>query len=207
MSNCFDPEDPQLLKFNAARLAKRDIDQLLGICEFSLLDGHIDQAEAESIYSWLQMHTAGLDLWPANVLYDRLRTMLADGVLDEDEQHELLTLISSIVRPRTQSGEIIPISLPVDHPEPKVVIPGKQFCFTGVFDFGTRADCHAAVEKLGGEAIKGITKHLDYLVIGSIGSESWRHTSFGSKIEKAVGYRDSGVGLAIITEKHWVQSL
>lgn len=34
-----DPEDPVLLRVHAKRLISRDIDQLLGICEFALQDG------------------------------------------------------------------------------------------------------------------------------------------------------------------------
>ena len=94
-----DPGDPRLLHIHAERLIRRDIDQLLGVCEFALQDGHIDQGEAEAILTWLNNHMASLDTWPASVLYDRLRTMLADGVLDDDEQGDLLGLVMSIAKP------------------------------------------------------------------------------------------------------------
>ena len=84
---------------------------------------------------------------------------------------------------------------------------GNSFCFTGTFLYGTRTACHKATESAGGIAAKGITKKLDYLVIGTNTTESWANTSFGRKIEKAVDYRDSGVPLAIISEACWINHL
>lgn len=198
-----DPEDPIVQRLHAKRLISRDIDQMLGICEFALQDGCIDTHEASAILDWLNNHRSCLDTWPANVLYDRLRYMLADHTLDDEEQRELLSLVMSITRPREEGGELTPSSLPLDTPQPALHFEQKSFCFTGVFDFGSRADCHSAVEARGGIAAKGITKKLHYLVIGNIGSEVWKHTSFGNKIAKAVEYRDQGVPLSIIGESHW----
>lgn len=201
-----DPEDPRVLRIHTDRLIKRDIDQLLGICEFALQDGHIDQTEAESIFAWLKSHRISLDTWPSNILYDRLSRMLADGVLDDDEQGDLLGLIMSIVRPRNE-GLIVPAALPLTSPAPALSFEARSFCFTGVFTFGSRAECQTAVTDRGGIAAKGITKKLNYLVIGSIGSEAWRHSSFGTKIAKAVEYREAGAPLCIVSEDHWTAHL
>lgn len=202
-----DPEDPKLLRVHADRLIKRDIDQLLGICEFALLDGHIDRSEAESILTWLQNHRACLDTWPANVLFDRLRSTLSGGHLDDNEQRELLAMVMSIAKPRTTDGAISPSTLPIDAPAPDIVFENRSFCFTGVFDFGNRVECQEAIIELGGLAAARITKKLHYLVIGNIGSEVWRHTSFGQKIAKAVNYREAGIPLVIVTEDHWAAQL
>ena len=59
----------------------------------------------------------------------------------------------------------------------------------------------------GGEPAKGVTKKLNYLVIGSVGSDFWRHSSFGTKIVKAAQYCEDGVGIAIVSEAHWVARL
>lgn len=207
MDQITDPEDTRLLRIHEKRLIARDIDQLLGICELALLDGHVDQSEAESILAWLNRHRTCTDTWPACVLYDRLHAMLADGNLDDDEQRDLLSLIMSIASPRDNAGDVVPAQLPINDPAPAVIFADRNFCFTGVFDFGGRADCQAAVERLGGMPAKGVTKKLHYLVIGSVGSEVWKHTSFGTKITKAMAYREAGVPLAIISEEHWVAHL
>lgn len=207
MSYTYDPEDKALLKINARRLITRDIDQLLGICEFALQDGTIDQTEAFGILDWLKSHRLSLDSWPANVLYERLSQMLGDGVLDDDEQKDLLEIVMAIARPRTSAGIIVPAGLPINDPPPAIIFEEHSFCFTGVFDFGKRDDCQRAVIERGGEAAKAITRKLHYLVIGNIGSEVWKHSSFGLKIAKAVEYRDVGAPVAIVSEQHWTASL
>jgi hypothetical protein len=59
----------------------------------------------------------------------------------------------------------------------------------------------------GGLPAPSITKKLNYLVIGSVGSRDWAHSTHGRKIEKAVSYRNGGAPLAIIGEEHWADSL
>lgn len=186
---------------------KRDIDRLHGICEFALSDGCIEPDEAKWIFEWLTAHAEILDTWPANILYDRLTAMLADGVLDQDEQRDLLDIVMQIARPTQEDGTRAASTLPLNAPPPPIEFSGRSFCFTGVFDFGSRAQCQAAVERLGGIVADGITKKLHYLVIGNVGSEMWRHSTFGSKIAKAVEYRDAGISLQIISETHWVASI
>jgi hypothetical protein len=136
-----------------------------------------------------------------------LRLILTDGALDREEQGELLVLISKIARPPSSDGTFIPSSLPLDDPFPGILFQDRSFCFTGVFDYGSRAECHAATTERGGIPLKGVTKKLHYLVIGNIGSEVWKQTSFGLKISKAVDYRDSGMPLAIVSESHWIEHI
>lgn len=197
-----DPENKILKSFHRDRMIGRDIDQLLGICEFALQDGCIDQNEAQSIFDWLKTRHLSLDKWPVSVLYDRLASMLSDGKLDDDEQLELLDLVTQMVRPPSETG-FKTSPLPLCDPLPSVQFENRRFCFTGVFDFGRRPDCENAVAIRGGIPSSSVTKKLDYLVIGNVGSEVWRHSSFGTKIAKAVELRDSGVSIAIISESHW----
>jgi NAD-dependent DNA ligase len=188
------------------RIVERDIDELTGLCKGALLDGTINQAEAEGILNWLNIHAGCLDAWPANVLHARLRNMLADGVLDADEEGELLGLLLRFATPEQSDGK--PKSaIPIDEPPPAITIAGHSFCFTGVFDFGSRTQCYAAVNQRGGIAVNGITKKLHYLVIGNVGSEFWKHSTFGNKIAKAVEYRDDGAPLIIVSESHWASHL
>ena len=47
----------------------------------------------------------------------------------------------------------------------------------------------------------------DYLVIGSYATDSWAHSSWGRKIEKAVEMTNKGHPVKIISEEHWSKSL
>jgi NAD-dependent DNA ligase len=195
-----------LQQIHDERLIQRELDELTGLCKGALLDGCISQIEADGIYNWLNANVHCLDTWPANILYERLHAMLGDGALDADEQGELLGLLLNIAQPPRENGTT-PSALPIDTPPPPIAVEGHSFCFTGVFDFGSRAQCHEAVKSRGGIAVDSITKKLHYLVIGAVGSEFWKHSNFGTKIAKAVDYRDHGSPLIIVAEAHWMEHL
>lgn len=198
--------DSDLRNIHDDRLRDRDIDELTGLCKGAILDGSINQAEAEGIMAWLNAHAHCLKAYPANILHERLRLMLDDGVLDSEEEGDLLGLLLRFATPETMAGT--PHSaLPIDEPPPPVTISGHSFCFTGTFDYGPRAACQAAVNSRGGLAVDAITKKLHYLVIGNIGSEFWKHSTFGNKIAKAVEYRERGAPLIIVAEQHWQDHL
>ena len=84
---------------------------------------------------------------------------------------------------------------------------GRIFVFTGQMAFGPRQDCQRHVELFGGLCEASVTRRTNYLVIGTFASRDWAHTSFGRKIEKAVGLRDRGQPLAIVAEHHWAAQL
>jgi hypothetical protein len=56
---------------------------------------------------------------------------------------------------------------------------------------------------LNGGQIGAISRGLDYLVIGEIGSRDWIHSTHGRKIEKAIDYSGRGCHIAIVAEQHW----
>jgi len=55
--------------------------------------------------------------------------------------------------------------------------------------------------------IPGVVRDLDYLVIGVVGSRDWMHSTHGTKIQKAVEYRDRGIAVQIVDEQNLVRSL
>lgn len=194
-------------RVSAARLSDRAVTETLGICRGLLADGHVDFGEAQLLADWLDRNPACSRSWPFNVLFVRLREMLADGVLDLDEQQELLDALLNITGGGFPGpGEVAPAStrLPLDDPPPLVQWPGRGFAFTGQMACGTRAQCAEAVVALGGNVLPGVSAKLDYLVIGSIGSEAWIQSTHGRKIEKAMALREQGNRLAIIGEEHWI---
>ena len=67
-------------------------------------------------------------------------------------------------------------------------IPNRTFAFTGRFAYGTRGACEEAVRRIGGWVEPNVTKHADYLIIGTFASRDWLQTGYGRKILKAVEY-------------------
>lgn len=199
--------------YHEARIDRRSADALVGLAAGITADGHINQMEAEFLQNWIATNLVHLDDPVINLLYRRLSDMLADGVLDAEESRELLGMLRSFAglsaaKPKASDNSFVrPNGLPLDHPAPELVWAGRLFLFTGVMAYGPRKDCEALVLERGGEIAPGVSKKIHYLVVGEIGNEQWLHSTYGTKIKKAVELREGGAPLAIISEQHWQKAL
>jgi len=89
-----------------------------------------------------------------------------------------------------------------DDPEDPAALTfsGKNFGFTGTFEYGPRVACIRRVERLGGH----FTKHRpDFLVVGSTITRAWASTNYGRKIEAAIKAREQGYPIQLISEAAW----
>jgi NAD-dependent DNA ligase len=192
-------------KYNRKNIQDRQTDTLIGLSKGLLADGSINQKEAEYLHNWLvQNRHASANPMVQN-LFEKIDLMLEDGVLDDEESHELFALLGSLTGEPVATGEVPKTtSLPIDLPPPSINFNDSTFMFTGTFVFGNRKQCQEATDSLGGLNAKSLNKNVNYLVLGTYVTDSWAHESFGRKIEKAIKYREEGVPLAIITEEHWL---
>lgn len=193
-------------RFNRKGIDDRQIDTLIGLSKGLVADGRVDQAEAEILLTWLiQSRQCTENPVIANLL-EKVESFLEDGVLDEEEAQDLLSALQRISGDESEIGELAkPTNLPLDEPLPDLVFERKRFLFTGTFAYGTRKQCKEALESLGGVNAPGVSKSLNYLVLGSYVTDSWIHENFGRKIEKAMAYRDQGVPIVIVPEYHWIE--
>lgn len=196
---------PIALRFNAARNTERNMDELLGIARGIIADKKVNKAEAEFLIRWIKRNVDYLDEWPTSMLYTRVAEMLQDGLLDKEEQKELLDLLRSYTGNEliVDTHERASSTLPLDRPTPKIVIPQKLFCLTGKFTSGSRQECIDAIVAAGGLFKPYVTKGTDYVVLGALCSRDWAHTSYGRKIEKAMDYKEKGHPIAIVSEYDW----
>jgi NAD-dependent DNA ligase len=139
----------------------------------------------------------------------RLVAALADGKVDSEEEREILDLLLAAVGGKTapQVGEASEQHLASALQLALQSCAGQSFCFTGKFNSGTRDWCQESVESRGGVLAGTVTKKLSYLVIGGLGSRDWLHSTHGTKILKAIEYRDRGTPLAMVSEQHWFEQL
>ena len=194
--------------FNTKPMADRQIDQLIGLAQGILADGIVNQAEAETLQSWLRANQATDNPYVSRLL-DQVEDVLKDGILDEDEGRALHdALMSWTGGGGTDGEEATTASLPLD-PDPRIVrIAGNIFVFTGTCVFGTRTMMHDATIRAGGTVERNITKQTNFVVLGTYVTPAWAHQSFGRKIEKAMEYRDrKGTGLQIVHEEDWMHAL
>lgn len=194
---------------SAAQRQDRSTDELLGICRGLLADGAVNVLEANYLTDWLHRHAEFADVFPFRALLERLHDALADGVLDTDEERDLLDALSRTVGGEAEGGNgsrSLSTALPVNDGV-EIRFSGALFVVTGTFAYGPRRTVVEAIETRGGHVKPDVTKEIDFLVMGEVGSRDWKHSSFGRKIEKAVSYRDQGAAIAIVSEAQWRDAL
>ncbi len=195
-------------RWNAARRADRTIHEMLGLVKGIIADGIVSVEETIILNNWIAANPEASQMWPGDVLTDRLRSIFEDGVVTDEERNDLLHFLEQVTGERSfiEDGNAA-TRLPLDEPPPQLCFQSQVFVFTGRFLFGTRARCEQAVCQRGGVCEGIITQRTNALVIGNLGSRDWIHTSFGRKIQKAVEYKRKGIGLSIVGEEHWTRQL
>lgn len=194
---------------NAHRNLLKSVESLLGICRGLLADNVLSPEEITFLDTWLRDNAEVASYWPGNVIARRVREVLADGVVTAEEADDLKGSLEQIIGGGLQqdgAASGLATRLPVDRVT-AVEFPGRTFCLTGKFLYGSRKTCQTAVEQHGGVAIPRVTKELDYLVIGTLASRDWISTSYGRKIEAAVKNKQDGSPVRILAEEDWVQFL
>lgn len=191
------------------RVNTRAIQTLLGICTGIVADETINDKEISFIQTWLEEHQGICDQWPASAIYYKIKDILADGVITNDERASLMARLQQLTGnffADTGAAAVEGPALPIDD-DPSIFFRNTSFCFTGEFMYGTRASCERAILKLGSTPADTVTKKIDYLVIGSMVSPDWCNETYGRKIELAMKYKNDGVPITIISERQWSDAL
>jgi NAD-dependent DNA ligase len=198
-----DPDgQPLYLAWNFQRRIDAGIDELIGLIRGILADGEVSEADTIALAAWTLKHGEIATDWPVNVLVARLNRIFADGIVDDTEREDLKSLLVEILGENDNPLVTASTTLPLSRPAPDVIFDQNVFLFTGKFAFGPRRICEDEVLVRGGKVGSNVTLQTSYLVIGSVGSRDWIHSSWGRKIEKAVSYREL-CPIAIISERHW----
>jgi len=186
----------------------RGLGALLGIATGVLADRQLADAEIRFLHDWLANNSAIATSWPGDVIYSRIKTVLSDGHISEDERSHLIDSLQQLVggtlselAASTHVTQLLP------YETPPISFTGASFCLTGDFVFAPRGACEAEISRYGGIIKSSVSKKLHYLVIGGLGSAEWKHGSFGTKIEKAIELKLDGAPIAIVHEDHWASCL
>jgi len=202
-----DGQPVRLFKANFENNVSKAIDQLSGICAGILADGEVNAEEAKFFGEWVRKYAPYEPVWPFTDILARVERIFADGNCDEEERAELKAVMEGLCGygHDATAKEPYSTSLPLNTPLPDpIIFPQKIFAITGKFAFGTRRKVTEAIKSRGGVAFDSApTRDSHYLVIGVFASRDWAHTNYGRKIERAVELRESGSGIAIVSEEHW----
>jgi hypothetical protein len=187
---------------------KRSLGALVGIAQGLVCDQQLTDKKIHFLHDWLSENDAISTRWPGDVLYTRVRAVLADGSITAEERQYLIDTLLKLVG---SDGPDLPkathaTALAHDVVD-RVTFDEKSFCLTGNFVYGPVESCESAIKKRGGDISASVKAGVTYLVIGSLGSAQWKHGSFGRKVEKAMECKRNGLSIFVIQEERWARSL
>lgn len=186
----------------------RSLGALVGIAQGLICDAKLNDDEIQFLNRWLHENENISLTWPGDVIHERIRTALEDGVVTESEREHLMQtlqqLIGGTLDELAESTHVT--SLAFDHVD-TVQFQNARFCLTGDFVFAPRSVCAEAIERRGGHVTSSVSRKTHYVVVGGLGSPEWKHGSFGTKIEQAMKLKNEGATLLVIHEDRWATSL
>ena len=76
----------------------------------------------------------------------------------------------------------------------------SRFVLTGLFGDISRNELQAKIEARGGKVTATVSSLTNYLVVGAYREKAWKYGEYGTKIKKALDFKES-TGIKIISEK------
>jgi len=187
---------------------KQSLGELLGLARGLLADQELSDSEIEFLHQWLEDRYSMTSSFPGNVIYNRIKEVLADGVVTEDEREHLVETLNMLVE-----GRLEELTEQVDLTElwfdevGLIEFHDARFCLTGNFVYGPREICKMAIEERGGIVSPTVSNEQQFLVVGGMGVDEWRSGGLGTEIEAALRLKGQGIPLKIIPEDAWVSQL
>jgi hypothetical protein len=178
---------------------------LLGFLSGISADDVLNDDEIYKLRDHLSQNADFVKQWPANALKARLDAVLEDGIIDDSERHDLMSLVKAV------SGQSfldtgLAYGMSADFSTLNNIdlkLDGLRICFTGTFISGSRNKQREFATKLGATVSSTITQKLDVLVLGSVASRDWKFSSYGTKIAAVLSNRVTGSTTQIINEELW----
>ncbi len=196
--------DKKIFIYNYDKQVARTIQELLGVSGSILFDNKIDENEIAYLEQWLSLHDPYLTKYPLLELKEIITSILQDQIVTEDEKGRLFNFLSSV----SVSVEQNPTVDGIFESNPIINFKNNNFLFTGDMLFSERNKAEELVIDKGGNCIKSCTQKLNYLIVGSKGSEAWKFGRFGTKVSKALELNRSGKAqISIIQEKDFVKQV
>lgn len=142
-------------------------------------------------------HRAAKDCEMTNAIYQKMVGMVDDRG----------AFLASFKR-KSHNFDIKSILADPDYvPDENTEIFGKSFCFTGALDRMPRKDACQIVVNMGGQAVGGVTKKTDYLVLGCTDYCKTIKGGKTTKQKKADQLQKDGYDIKVITEDVFYQMI
>lgn len=185
--------------------ATSHMQRLHGVLRGVVADGRVTPDEVLGVERWLDEHQHLRTLWPFDEVESIVTQVLRDGVVTPEEQQLLVRFFSNFapiddagfVSPTLDGQPLIGGMCAVD---PEIRLQGSTFCLTGTSARYRREVFAQLLERLGAKVSRGVSKKVNYLVIGAEGNPCWTYSCYGRKVEQAVHLRKQGVPIVLVHE-------
>jgi NAD-dependent DNA ligase len=181
---------------------------LAGIVTGILADSHLNDAEIRFLNEWIATHDEIAHDWPGDVIHARVRAILADGIITEQERTHLAQTLQAFLGESPDSvAEAGHVTELVFDEEARIEFPGQSFCLTGNFVYAPRDVCETTIIQRGGITKSAVSRKVRYVVVGSLGSQERKHGCYGTKLDKAMELKRDGAPIVIVKEDTWAAAL
>lgn len=174
----------------------RSIQVLYGILKGIVCDKEINKNECENLRDWLYEHNFLKGNYPFDDILNLVETILQDNVITTKESENLQTIINSMLNPINELKSQV------------YNVKGCTVYLTGNFSYGRKESVAKFIEKRGGIVVTKVTKSLDIMLIGDLGSEEYAYGTFGGNIQKAMNYKNKySTNTLFVTEKDFFSTI
>lgn len=180
---------------------KQSLDELLGIARGLLADRKLGDDEISYLGNWLEEHRSIATQFPGDIIHDRVRAVLEDGVVTQEERSYLVDTLNLLIQQRLEDlADRIDLTELWFDEAGTIPFEGARFCLTGRFVYGPPGLCREAIERRGGIVTEHVGDDSGFLVVGALGLDEWRSGGLGTEIETAMRLRAGGRPVKIISE-------
>ncbi len=196
-----------------------EVQILQGMLHGILADDQVLTKEATELLKWIDDHGHLKGTYPYDELESILMTVLADGVIDDQEKADLKQFFEDFIQysfakrtrdevKRVKAGLTTQRTLPsICATCPEINFSFRAFAVTGTSMKAKRKDIAGHVTRLGGTFSANLTQKTDFLVVGAGGNPCWAFSCYGRKVEKAAEYRKDGHPIIIVHESDFWDAL
>lgn len=187
-----------------------DLQRLQAILVGISADGIVTKDELDGLTDWLADHDHLKTCYPYDEVDSLITSILADQKIDSQEQTDLLAFFSEFTNIKPKNVGISDKNSytlrGVCAVSPTINFQDSIFCFTGEARNNTRDELSNQVVQRGGSVVRGVSKKINYLVVGSEGNPCWKYACYGLKIERAMALRREGHAIVIVHENDFLDA-
>jgi NAD-dependent DNA ligase len=187
---------------------KQSLGELLGLARGLMADQELTDSEIHFLNEWLEERHTMTSSFPGNVIHERIKDVLEDGIVTEEERSHLVDTLNMLIEDRLEDlAEQVDLTELWFDDVGLIDFNKARFCLTGNFVYGPEDVCKTAIEQRGGIVTPSVGDESHFLVVGGLGVDEWRNGGLGAEIESAMRLRATGKSVKIIPEDSWVAYL